>query len=95
MIFLEGKPCWKLIKINDHPNADKHMIKTFFIIKMIDGGVLINSSHNVCYAHTAEDLEIVDKAYDDTLKNLSQGLENSSIISQLGNQIIRPIFSVR
>ena len=95
VIFLEGKPCWKLIKINDHPNADKHMIKTFFIIKMIDGGVLINSSHNVCYAHTTEDLEIVDKAYDDTLKNLSQGLENSSIVNQLGNQIIRPIFSVR
>jgi hypothetical protein len=56
---------------------------------------LLNASHNVCYAHTPTDLGWVFAAYDHALGVVQEMIDSGSVESHLGNQVIRPVFSVR
>ncbi len=47
-------------------------VKTLFMQEMIKHGVLIISSHNLCYAHTTADCERILKAYRATFEVLRQ-----------------------
>ena len=62
---------------------------------MIAAGVLVNASHNVCFAHTEADIARVLAAYDHALAALRDALDRGDIERRLGNQVIRPLFSVR
>jgi hypothetical protein len=57
--------------------------------------VLINASHNICFAHTDTDFAQVLNAYDHSLPLLRDALDRGDIERRLGNQVIRPVFSVR
>jgi glutamate-1-semialdehyde 2,1-aminomutase len=95
VIGLTGTPPWAILTYKDHPRASKEAIKTLFLREMIAAGVLINASHNVCYAHSTTDLDRVLIAYGHALAVLGDALDRGDIERRLGNQVIRPIFSVR
>ncbi len=95
VMTVQGLPPWRLLAFRDHPNAEGAAIKTFFIREMLREGVLINSSHNVCYAHGAADIECVSRAYDRTLGRLVEELSRPGFEERLGCPVIRPVFSVR
>jgi glutamate-1-semialdehyde 2,1-aminomutase len=95
VIALAGTGPWAILAYKDHPNGSKEAIKTLFLREMIAAGVLINSSHNVCFAHTDTDVECVLAAYDHALTVLREALDRCDISRRLGNQVIKPIFSVR
>ncbi len=95
IIALTGTAPWTILSYKDHPHGSKEAIKTLFLREMIAAGVLINASHNVCFAHTAADVEHVLGAYDHALGEVRRGLHAGTLDQQLNNQLIRPIFSVR
>lgn len=95
VISYAGAPPWSILMYKDHPKASKEAIKTLFLREMIASGVLINSSHNLCFAHTAADFTRILAAYDRTLAILREALDNGDVERRVGNQVIRPIFSVR
>jgi glutamate-1-semialdehyde aminotransferase/spore coat polysaccharide biosynthesis protein SpsF (cytidylyltransferase family) len=95
VISLAGTGPWAILAYKDHPHASKEAIKTFLLREMIAAGVLINSSHNVCFAHTDADIAQVLNAYDHALPLLREALDRGDIERRLGNQVIRPVFSVR
>jgi len=66
-----------------------------FLREMIAAGVLVNASHNICFAHGDADIERVLAAYDHALAALREALDRGEISQRLGNQVIKPIFSVR
>ncbi len=90
-----GAAPWAILAYRDHAKASKEAIKTLFLREMIAAGVLINASHNICFAHTAGDIARVLAAYDHALAVLRNALDRGDIDRRLGNQVIRPIFSVR
>ena len=92
---LVGAAPWAILTFKDHGKASKEAIKTLFLREMIAAGVLINASHNVCFAHTAADIARVLAAYDHALAVLREALDRGDIDRRLGNQVIRPVFSVR
>jgi glutamate-1-semialdehyde aminotransferase/spore coat polysaccharide biosynthesis protein SpsF (cytidylyltransferase family) len=94
-IELVGTGPWTILTYKDHANGSKDAIKTLFLREMIAAGVLINASHNLCFAHTEGDVQRVLAAYDHALGVLRDALDHGDIGRQLGNQVIRPIFSVR
>ena len=94
-VGLVGAAPWSILTFNDHINASKEAIKTLFLREMIAAGVLINASHNVCFAHRAADIDRVLAAYDHALAVLRGALECGDVERRLGNQVIRPVFSVR
>lgn len=95
VLGLTGAAPWMILTYKDHPQASKEAIKTLFLREMIAAGVLINASHNICYAHSPADFAHVLKSYDHALEVLRQALDRGDVERRLGNQVIRPIFSVR
>jgi glutamate-1-semialdehyde 2,1-aminomutase/spore coat polysaccharide biosynthesis protein SpsF len=95
VIGLVGCAPWSILTYKDHPNGSKEAIKTLFLREMIAAGVLINASHNVCFAHSPTDIGRVLGAYDHALDVVKQSLARGDINQRLGNQVIKPIFSVR
>ncbi len=95
VIALVGTGAWAILSYKDHANGSKEAIKTLFLREMIAAGVLLNASHNVCHAHSDADIERVLAAYDHALAALHEALDGGDIAQRLGNQIIKPIFSVR
>jgi glutamate-1-semialdehyde 2,1-aminomutase/spore coat polysaccharide biosynthesis protein SpsF len=95
VIKLVGNGPWAILTYADHPNGSKDAIKTLFLREMIAAGVLINASHNVCFAHTEADMQRVLAAYDHALGVLRAALADGDLDRRLDNQVIRPIFNVR
>ena len=62
---------------------------------MLERGVLINASHNVCYAHDEIDAGIVLDAYDDTFAVLRDALDRGALEAELPCPVIEPVFRVR
>lgn len=95
VIGLVGSPPWAILSFKDHPHASRDAIKTLLLTEMIQAGVLINASHNVCYAHTPADVAQVLAAYDRALPVVRDELARGDLERRLGNRIIRPVFAVR
>jgi glutamate-1-semialdehyde 2,1-aminomutase/spore coat polysaccharide biosynthesis protein SpsF len=95
VIGLAGAPPWAILTFRDHPHAGKDLVKTLFLREMIAAGVLLNASHNICFAHSPSDMSHVLAAYDHALDVVRTALKTDDLARQLGNQIIRPIFTVR
>jgi glutamate-1-semialdehyde 2,1-aminomutase len=95
VIRVTGKPCWSLLDIRDHPAARKEAIRTLLLREMLAAGVLTQGSHNVCYAHTADDVAHVLKAYDRALLAVRNELDSGRLEARLGHPAIEPVFRVR
>jgi glutamate-1-semialdehyde 2,1-aminomutase/spore coat polysaccharide biosynthesis protein SpsF len=95
VIGLVGAAPWAILTFKDHPKCAKDAIKTVFLREMIAAGVLINASHNICFAHSPSDIARVLGAYDHALSVVREELNRGDLERRLGNRIIRPVFSVR
>ncbi|MES9905366.1 MAG: aminotransferase class III-fold pyridoxal phosphate-dependent enzyme [Sedimenticola sp.] len=94
-ISLAGKAPWMLLQFKDHPNADKDVLKTLLLREMIGNDVLLNGSHNVCFAHNDTDVAIVVNAYKEALSVIAEEVKIVGVEDRLDIPIIRPVFSVR
>jgi glutamate-1-semialdehyde aminotransferase/spore coat polysaccharide biosynthesis protein SpsF (cytidylyltransferase family) len=95
VIGLVGAAPWAILTYKDHPECAKEAIKTVFLREMIAAGVLINASHNLCFAHSPSDIARVLAAYDHALQMVREELDRGDLERRLGNRVIRPLFSVR
>jgi glutamate-1-semialdehyde 2,1-aminomutase/spore coat polysaccharide biosynthesis protein SpsF len=95
IVGLYGAAPWTLLGFYDASTARKEAIKTLFMREMLARGVLIAASNNVTYAHTAEDMELVARAYEESLGRVSNALQGGRLESELGCPPIMPVFSVR
>lgn len=95
VVALTGYPIWKILAYTAHENASANELKTLFVIEMIKRGVLVNASHNLCFAHSDEDLAHVIAAYDGTLGVMAELLARGPIAGALPSPVIEPVFSVR
>ena len=89
-IGLTGAAPWSVLSYQDHPAGSKEAIKTLFLREMIAAGVLINASHNVCFAHSTCDIAQVLAAYDRALDVVRDALDKGDIERRLDGQVIRP-----
>ena len=95
VVGMAGAAPWKLLSFRDHETARAAAIKTFVLAAMLERGVLINASHNVCYAHDEIDAGIVLDAYDDTFAVLRDALDRGALEAELPCPVIEPVFRVR
>ncbi|MDJ0895361.1 MAG: aminotransferase class III-fold pyridoxal phosphate-dependent enzyme [Alphaproteobacteria bacterium] len=94
-IGLAGHPCWKILTVQDHEKARKEAIKTLLIKEMMVRGILVNASHNLCFAHDRADLERVTAAYRDVLPIVADELSTGRLEERLSCPVIEPVFRVR
>jgi hypothetical protein len=62
---------------------------------MLVRGVLINASHNICYAHDEKDIAHVITAWRQTLAVVADELNKGELERRLGCPAIEPVFVVR
>ena len=92
---LVGRAPWKILAVQDHPTARKEAIKTLFAREMLRAGVLFLASHNVCYAHDAEDINRVLTAWDKALGKVAEELATGQLEARLPCPAVMPVFKVR
>ena len=94
-LSLKGFDPWRLLGVNDAPGGDAMAIKTFLISEMARRGVLTLGSHNISYAHGADDIRQVIDAYADVLPVLADKLSRGALERELDAPKIVPVFKVR
>jgi glutamate-1-semialdehyde 2,1-aminomutase len=95
VIGLVGKEPWMILSVRDHATARKEAIKTLFIHEMLQNGVLILASHNVCYAHGQDDLNRVLAAWDVSLAKVAEELKTGKLEERMPFPPVMPVFTVR
>ena len=95
VIALGGLPPWTVLTFRDHLNARADAVKTLFVREMLKAGVLINSSHNVCYSLSESDLDVVSSGYVHALAVIAEEIGSGDLEGRLGSSMVRPVFSVR
>ncbi|CAA7612402.1 putative Aminotransferase, class III pyridoxal-phosphate dependent [Candidatus Terasakiella magnetica] len=95
IIDLVGKAPWMIAAFKDHPTARKEAIKTLFMVEMLHSGVLFLASHNVSYAHDAEDVRVVLGAWDRAVAKVADELATGRLEARLTCPPVLPVFSVR
>lgn len=95
IINISGVAPWKILSFADHEHASKEAIRTYFMKSMHKNGVLIASSHNICYAHTQDDVERIKQVYSQVVKDIAEKLDANTLQDHLGMEPIYPVFQVR
>lgn len=90
-----GKPCWSLLQIKDCAPYTSWQIKTLFLQEVLERGVLTGGAHNVCYAHTAEDIDYVVAVYREVFAILAAVVGGEALDKYLRCPPLKPIFRVR
>lgn len=92
---ISGKAPWTYINIADSKKYCKEILRTLFIQEMLKQGVLIQSTHNLCYSHSDNDIDHVISAYSRTLNIIQTAVNECSVEAQLNCDPIEPVFKVR
>jgi len=92
---VSGKAPWTYINIADHKNFHKETLRTLFIQEMLKKNVLIQSTHNLCYAHNDSDINHAVDAYRHTFNLIKTAIDDHMIEAQLISDSIEPVFQVR
>ena len=95
VVSLQGLPCWKHVVFSDHEHGNRLQLRTFFMRRMIDNGVLLVSSHNLSGAFSDANEAIVHAAYELALSDLGEALRAGPISDALDCPPIQPVFAVR
>lgn len=90
-----GKPCWQILMFKDARGINLWDIKSLFLQEMFARGILIIGTHNMSFAHTAEDIKATLAAYDEVLGIVADALKRNAVASMLKASPVRPLFSVR
>jgi len=94
-IVISGKPSWSLLQFKDTPTATAAEVKSLYLQEIIARGILTAGSHNLCYAHTGEDLERFARAQDETMGVVREAIERADVAARLAGPPIQPVFRVR
>jgi glutamate-1-semialdehyde 2,1-aminomutase/spore coat polysaccharide biosynthesis protein SpsF len=90
-----GSPPWSMVNFNKYKDISSDAIKTFFIVEMLKKGILTFGTHNISYAHTADDIDNMLSAYDYVFNLISIELEKGVLEKNLEVPVIQPVFQVR
>ncbi|MFX8937994.1 hypothetical protein ABTN00_20310, partial [Acinetobacter baumannii] len=74
-----GHPSWSFVLLKDLPDTSSFEIKTLFMQECLARGILTLGSHNMSYAHSADDVARLLAVYDEVFPLLRDAVANRSI----------------
>ena len=90
-----GHPSWIFHRWSIEDDEVLAQAKTLLLQEMLRRGVLVLATHDVTTAFTQADLEVVARAYAESLGVVMNGLERGDLLGLLECEPIRPLFRVR
>jgi len=92
---ITGHPSWSILTIADAGPYSNWDIRTLFLQEMFARGILTLATHNMSYAHTAEDVVKLLTAYDEILPLIAAAVGGETLQKELRCDPLVPLFKVR
>ena len=92
---VSGHPSWCFFNIRDARSATAFEIKTLWMQEMIQRGILCLGSHNMSYAHSENDVQLLINAYSEVLPLIGNALDHGLVKKKLRSAPLTPLFKVR
>lgn len=92
---ISGHPSWSFVNIQDANGVSLWETKTLWRQEMFARGILIGTSHNISYAHTAADIDRLLEAYDEVLPMLKEAVDHGAMRQMLKCKPQEPLFRIR
>ena len=89
-----GHPAWSFLIFKDCTPYSSWQIKTLYLQEMFDRGILTLGTHNLSYAHSEQDVQVLLAAYDEVLPILREALRGKLELALLCKPL-EPLFKVR
>jgi glutamate-1-semialdehyde aminotransferase/spore coat polysaccharide biosynthesis protein SpsF (cytidylyltransferase family) len=90
-----GNPTWTFLLMQDAAPYTQWQLKTLFMQEMLARGVLTLGTHNMCYAHSDQDVAETLKAYDAVFPMMRDAVDNRRLDEMLHCSTLQPLFAVR
>ncbi len=95
-VSLSGHPSWSFLTFSDYRRSSAWGIKTLWLQEILARGILSHGTHNMSFAHTADDVSNLLKVYDTVFAILKSAADQGPVDSHLrGCEPLQPVFSVR
>lgn len=95
VLSISGHPSWTFLLIKDTELYSSFEIKTYYMQEMLKRGILTYGTHNMSYAHSEEDLQLLFTAYDEVFADISMLVKSNSLREHLDCEPLKPLFKVR
>ena len=92
---VSGHPAWSFFIIRDVGTLTSWQLKTLYLQEMFAQGILTTGTHNVSYAHNAEDLARLETAYQSACGRLAEVINGRPLQEVLRCEPLQPLFRVR
>jgi glutamate-1-semialdehyde 2,1-aminomutase len=92
---VSGHPSWSFLTFQDADGIPALEIKTLFLQECFARGILTLGSHNLSYAHNADDVARLLTVYDEVFPILRDAVDNRSMRQILRCAPLQPLFKVR
>src|SRR5512143_2856192 len=79
VVKLGGEAPRITIDFKDYEGATAQQIRSFFMARMIQNGVLIINGNNISYAHKKPEIDRIGKAYINTFADMRAALQDGSL----------------
>lgn len=94
-LSVSGDPTWSFLNIKDAGSYTMWQLKTLFMQEMFARGILGYGTHNISYAHSADDVSRLLGAYDEIFALLVDVVASNSLDDHLKCKPLEPLFKVR
>lgn len=95
IVRTSGHPAWSFVHLTALEGQSPWDLRTLFLERMLENGVLTLGTHNLCVAHDDADLAVVLEAYDAVLPELVDACERGDTRQRLRGEPLEPLFRVR
>jgi len=90
-----GHPAWSFLLIKEAGVYSQLEIKTLFMQEMLRRGILFTGTHNVSFAHSDADIQMLIAAYDEVFPLVRDAVSSGDLNSRLHGKVLEPLFKVR
>ena len=95
VIAIDGHPSWTIMSFSDAGGFTSWEIKTLYLQEIFKRGLLAIGTHNMSYAHTSEDVELLVRVYDEVFGIISAAIIAGDLSSKLEAEPLKLLFKVR
>jgi glutamate-1-semialdehyde 2,1-aminomutase len=92
---ISGHPSWSFLSIKDARLHTAYEIKTFWMQELHQHGILSTGTHNMSFAHSPEDIEMLIQVYTDLLPTIGRLLDAGELRRATRCAPLVPLFKLR
>jgi len=95
IVSLTGHPTWKFLNWNSTNDFTQEQIKTFFMQRIFQNGLLVLNTHNITVAHGRREIKQIAEIYFSVFKDISNVISSGRLESELKVKPLNPLFRIR